>query len=69
MADAVEEGEIRAGGVSNFGVRHLRELLEGEKEQSRRPVVNQIEAHPFNTNTEIVSSAISASLIPRLTLI
>lgn len=57
MADAVKEGEVRAGGVSNFGVRHLRELLEGEKEQSRRPVVNQIEVHPFNSNTAIVGIA------------
>ncbi|RPB28601.1 hypothetical protein L211DRAFT_833574 [Terfezia boudieri ATCC MYA-4762] len=55
VADAVEDGEIRVGGVSNFGVRHLKELLEREKEQSRRPVVNQIEVHPFNANAEITT--------------
>ncbi|KAF8458822.1 NADP-dependent oxidoreductase domain-containing protein [Terfezia claveryi] len=39
VADAVEDGE----------------LLEGEKEQRRRPVVNQIEVHPFNANAEITT--------------
>lgn len=32
-------------------------------------MVNQIEVHPFNTNTKIVNIAASASMILRLTLI
>jgi len=53
IADAVEEGEVRAGGVSNFGVSHLQELLNGSG--NRRPQVNQIEVHPFNTNSKITA--------------
>ncbi|RDL32047.1 uncharacterized protein BP5553_09449 [Venustampulla echinocandica] len=52
VADAAKEGEIRAGGVSNFGVRHLQELLDSKPKLI--PAVNQIEVHPFNTRTDIV---------------
>jgi diketogulonate reductase-like aldo/keto reductase len=39
--------------VSNFGVRHLEELLKGG---TTVPVaVNQVEVHPFNTQTAITS--------------
>lgn len=38
-------------GVSNFGVGHLKEFEGLERE--KWPVVNQIECHPFNTQTEI----------------
>ena len=69
VADAVEAGEVRAGGVSNFGLSHLREFFHRDREPGRRPVVNQIEVHPFNTNEEIVSTAAPASMIRRLTLI
>jgi diketogulonate reductase-like aldo/keto reductase len=51
VQDAVIEGEVKSAGVSNFGVRHLEELLEGCTEV---PVaVNQVEVHPFNTQTAI----------------
>lgn len=61
IEDAVAEGEVRAGGVSNFGVRHLREILENQDEnqdQNRNPrrlvpAVNQLEVHPFNTRRTI----------------
>ncbi|EPE30084.1 NAD(P)-linked oxidoreductase [Glarea lozoyensis ATCC 20868] len=51
VGDAIEEGEVRAGGVSNFGVRHLQELLDSNPKV--KPAVNQIEVHPFNTQTAI----------------
>jgi len=51
VEDAVLEGRVRMAGVSNYGVRHIEELM-GE-ELRVRPVVNQIEVHPFNTQREI----------------
>ena len=51
IEDAVSDGEVRAGGVSNYGVKHLRELLdEGPR---LMPAVNQLEIHPFNTRRAI----------------
>ncbi|KAK4189145.1 NADP-dependent oxidoreductase domain-containing protein [Podospora australis] len=48
VLEAVEAGEVKSAGVSNYGVGHL-----GEFEEGKRPVVNQIEVHPFNTQGEI----------------
>ncbi|KAL9040218.1 MAG: hypothetical protein Q9214_004577 [Letrouitia sp. 1 TL-2023] len=45
VEDAIDEGDVKTGGVSNFGVKHPR----------IKPAVNQIEVHPFNTRTEITS--------------
>ncbi|XMA08436.1 hypothetical protein WAI453_001227 [Rhynchosporium graminicola] len=53
VEDAVEDGEVRAGGVSNFGVKHLQELLDSKPKTI--PAVNQVEVHPFNTRTDITS--------------
>lgn len=53
VEDAILDNEIRTGGVSNFGVRHLKELL-GSNPRIH-PAVNQIEVHPFNTRTDITS--------------
>jgi len=51
VEDAIEAGEIRTGGVSNYGVKHLQELINSKPRVL--PAVNQIEVHPFNTRTEI----------------
>ncbi|PQE23129.1 aldo keto reductase protein [Rutstroemia sp. NJR-2017a WRK4] len=53
VEDAILEGEVKAGGVSNFGVKHLQELLDSKPRIV--PAVNQIEVHPFNTRTDITS--------------
>jgi diketogulonate reductase-like aldo/keto reductase len=100
VEDAIKEGEVRVGGVSNFGVRHvcvllvfvllllplpssllsllslspfslpllslfssgqadrlsamqLQELLDSKPRVL--PEINQIEVHPFNTQTDITS--------------
>jgi len=53
VEDAIDDGEIRSGGVSNFGVKHLKELMDAEPRVI--PAVNQIEVHPFNTRAEICS--------------
>lgn len=51
VSDAVKEGEIKSAGVSNYGIKHLVELLETNPEI--KPVVNQIEVHPWNTHEDI----------------
>ncbi|KAI4160886.1 MAG: hypothetical protein LQ342_005312 [Letrouitia transgressa] len=53
VEDAIDEGDVKTGGVSNFGVKHLQELLNSQPRV--KPAVNQIEVHPFNTRTEITS--------------
>jgi diketogulonate reductase-like aldo/keto reductase len=52
VEDAIKDGEIKIGGVSNFGVKHLEEL--SSSNPGIMPAVNQIEVHPFNTRTNIV---------------
>ncbi|KAF2809460.1 aldo-keto reductase family 1 member E1 [Mytilinidion resinicola] len=51
IEDAIDEGEIKIGGVSNYGVKHLEELIASKPRIL--PAVNQIEVHPFNTRTDI----------------
>ena len=47
MQDAYNSGLIRNLGVSNYGIRHVQELLDSKPEIM--PVVNQIDLHPFMT--------------------
>lgn len=51
VEDAVLDGEVKIGGVSNYGVKHLEELMASKPRML--PSVNQIEVHPFNTRTAI----------------
>jgi len=53
VEDAIDAGEVKIGGVSNYGVKHLEELL--ATNPRTKPAVNQIEVHPFNTRTNITS--------------
>ncbi|KAF2178095.1 Aldo/keto reductase [Zopfia rhizophila CBS 207.26] len=53
VEDAIDDGEIKSGGVSNYGVKHLQELIASKPRIM--PVVNQVEVHPFNTRTDITS--------------
>ena len=53
IEDAVQAGEVRSAGVSNFGVHHLQELL-AMPGLRVRPAVNQLELHPFHTNDAVV---------------
>lgn len=53
VEDAIEDGDVKVGGVSNFGVKHLEELIASKPRIM--PAVNQIEVHPFNTRTNITS--------------
>ncbi|KAF5521576.1 putative oxidoreductase [Colletotrichum aenigma] len=51
LEDAITEGEVKMGGVSNYGSAHIEELMASKP--SIAPVINQIEVHPFNTQTKI----------------
>jgi 2,5-diketo-D-gluconate reductase A len=46
------DGRVRSVGVSNFQIAHLRRILD---ECDVVPAVNQIESHPYLTQTELVS--------------
>lgn len=43
MEELYKEGKIRAIGVSNFKIHHLKELI---KEAEIMPMINQVELHP-----------------------
>ncbi|EPS42314.1 hypothetical protein H072_3692 [Dactylellina haptotyla CBS 200.50] len=51
--DAVKDGEVKGLGVSNYGIRHLQEIL--DKFPDYPPLVNQIELNPFITQPAIVT--------------
>ncbi|KAI5298583.1 hypothetical protein KEM56_003927 [Ascosphaera pollenicola] len=51
IEDAIDNHEIRSGGVSNFGIMHLEQLLSSNIRI--KPAVNQLEIHPFNTHAEV----------------
>ncbi|GAA0590609.1 aldo/keto reductase [Virgibacillus siamensis] len=44
------DGKVRAIGVSNFHVRHLKSLMETSNE---KPVIDQVEYHPHLTQQEL----------------
>ncbi|EEY16450.1 aldo-keto reductase family 1 member E1 [Verticillium alfalfae VaMs.102] len=51
IEDAIDDGEIKLGGVSNYGSKHIEELMASKPRI--QPVINQIEVHPFNTQISI----------------
>lgn len=52
MEEFVASGQARAIGVSNFEAHHLEKLLSGT---SILPAVNQIELHPYFSNSELAA--------------
>lgn len=54
LEEAVDDGLVRSIGVSNYGVAHLKEILDCEKVEMV-PVVNQVELHPWIQRPELVS--------------
>lgn len=52
MEKLYEEGRVKAIGVSNFHVHHLKDLL---LEARIKPMVNQVEFHPYLTQNELYS--------------
>ncbi|XP_038602355.1 aldo-keto reductase family 1 member B7-like [Tachyglossus aculeatus] len=60
MERLVEEGLVRAIGVSNFNVAQLQRLLGA---CSIRPEVNQVELHPYLTQTKLVEFCQSQKIV------
>jgi diketogulonate reductase-like aldo/keto reductase len=52
MTGIYEAGGVKAIGVANFHIRHLKELL--SEQVKIIPMVNQIEYHPLRTVTDLV---------------
>ena len=52
IEEAKDQGLIRSIGVSNYGKRHIEELLEAKPKY--RPTVNQCDLHPFMARLELV---------------
>ncbi len=52
MEDYVRQGKVKSLGVSNFNRHHLDDLLSYAQ---IRPVINQIEVHPFMTQEENIA--------------
>ena len=50
LLEAQRRGWTKSIGVSNYGVKHLKEMLS----QGHKPVVNQVDLHPFMTRTDVV---------------
>ena len=48
------DGRVRAIGVSNFQVHHLEDLL---RDANIRPMVNQVEMHPYLQQADLVAFA------------
>lgn len=54
LQEAVASGKVKNIGVSNYGTKHIQELL-SYKDLKIKPAVNQIELHPWLTRTELVN--------------
>lgn len=54
-----KEGRVKAIGVSNFHVHHLQDLLQ---EAEIKPMVNQIEYHPYLTQKELQAYCIEQGI-------
>ncbi|RIB25780.1 aldo/keto reductase [Gigaspora rosea] len=61
LQELVKRGKVRSIGVSNYGVKHLKELMNIDPEII--PAVNQIEIHPWNTRKDIVSYCAEHNII------
>lgn len=61
MVKAVENGLVKNIGVSNYTVRHLKELLEND--HGIKPVVNQVEWHPYCYQPELLDFCKSQGIL------
>ncbi|GME87230.1 hypothetical protein B5S28_g2038 [[Candida] boidinii] len=53
LQEAVDSGKVKNIGVSNYGVKHLVELL-NYPDLKYKPVINQIEIHPWFIRNDII---------------
>lgn len=60
LEEAYEQGLLRAIGVSNYNVKHLKEMEEYAKV---RPMVNQIELHPAWVEEDVIEYCTKMGII------
>jgi hypothetical protein len=60
LIDAKKAGKVKSIGVSNYGVKHIQELL--AKYPDSPPSMNQIELSPFFQRKEIVNECLRHSI-------
>lgn len=53
LQEAVDSGKVKSIGVSNYGIKHIKELL-AYPDLKFKPVINQLELHPWLTRTKLV---------------
>jgi 2,5-diketo-D-gluconate reductase A len=61
MEEYVRAGKIKAIGVSNFNPHHIDDLL---KYATIKPVVNQIEMHPYMTQYDVAAYTVKRGIRP-----
>jgi diketogulonate reductase-like aldo/keto reductase len=62
LQEAVDSGKVKNIGVSNYGIKHIEELLSYE-DLRIKPAVNQIELHPWLSRTELVKFCQSNNIV------
>lgn len=50
LEELYRDGRVKAIGVSNFKIHHLKDLM---SHASEKPVINQVELHPFLSQVEL----------------
>ncbi len=60
LEDLYNDGKIRAIGISNFYIKHLKELLHIA---SIKPMVNQIEFHPFLYKKDVLEFCVKKGIV------
>ncbi|KAL7836495.1 hypothetical protein AOLI_G00277790 [Acnodon oligacanthus] len=60
MEKLVDQGLVRAIGLSNFNARQIDDILSFGK---HKPVVNQVECHPYLTQSQLLSHCQSQGLV------
>jgi len=61
LEDYVDQGKLKAIGVSNFNEKELGYLIENGR---IKPAVNQVESHPRNWNDVIINYSLAQEVVP-----
>ncbi|RPB05593.1 aldo-keto reductase [Choiromyces venosus 120613-1] len=61
LEEAVEEGKVRSLGVSNYGIHHLKQLLDSHPKV--KPSVGQYELHPWLVHQDIIDFGVENGIV------